>query len=85
MTEWQYVNGALRSVTSIGSYTIGDDCTVRLTPAQSNLVGGATISSPLLFRSIVVTSAQSGGSAGDGIAVVQTDAANVVISDFVAQ
>jgi len=74
LKSWQFSNGSLQSVTSTGTYTIGFDCSVRLTfnPTASGTPA------PIALRGLLVDQ-------DTGIFTAQPDTSNTLTGEFIVQ
>jgi hypothetical protein len=60
LTEWVLSNGAVSRQMATGTYTIGSDCSLRLTfsPLQSGGSTGSIANLPTSFRGLLVSNSQ---------------------------
>ena len=68
MTEWMSANGSVQPLKSSGTYTIGLDCSIKLTfaPSTSGGTTGSTSGLPTAFRGLLVSDSS-------GLIAVQPD------------
>jgi len=84
LMQWVYTNSGFKQSTSLGSYTIGSDCSLRLSFAQTTSAGGTTgsVSSPMSFGAFLV-----GGANGqlNGVVVEQADQNTLGMGELISQ
>jgi len=74
LKSWQVSNGSLQSVTSTGTYTIGFDCSVKLT-FNAAASGAPT---PIALRGLLVNQE-------NGVFTAQPDTSNTLTGEFIVQ
>ena len=84
LRQWAYTDAGFKQTASVGAYSIGADCSLRLTFANTTGAGGTTgsVSSPMSFRGLLVS-----GPSGqvNGVVVEQVDANTLGMGDLISQ
>ncbi len=84
LKQWTYSNAGFKQMSSTGSYTIGSDCSLRLSFANANGSGGTTgsASSPMSFSGLLIS-----GPNGEvnGVVVEAVDQNSLGMGDLITQ
>jgi hypothetical protein len=89
VTEWIYSNGTVQAVTANGTYSVSQDCSLKLTFASGTAGGGnVSFSAPVTFTGTLNRAAGGGGrttAASSGSLVIQPANVTTVVGRFIAQ